>query len=174
MSSLRLLTYQLGSGNTTCYLHYFCECQNMNFSETGHPLMIVEFKCITFHSMHQLNMSYWISLFLSPDHTVPVLSTTLEIGTRLWSDSFFFSEKSSCGRVSYKICPVQHFTPHRGRWGNPHEYTGGRASRCPVESDFSESSSTWTFSCRFLSPPSLHRIHGRGHRPRRNTKNSAW
>lgn len=41
----------------------------------------------------------------------------------------------------------------------------------PVESDFSESSSTWIFFCHFLSPPSLHRIHGRGHRPRHSTRN---
>lgn len=107
------------------------------------------------------------------------------------------------GSVAARHCrpvTVQRVTPHRGRWGNRHEYTGGRASQfpgkrkkkkeeewwhwpyialplqkrvpsSPVELDFSGSSSTWTSFCHFLSRPSPRRIHGRGHRPHHNTKN---
>lgn len=103
----------------------------------------------------------------SPHHG-PSLARWEETGTRLRA-----SETSPCGCASSWISLVQLVTPHRGRWGNLREYRGGRASQFPVESDSSEFSSTWTSFCHFLSPPSLHRIHGQGHHPRHSTKNSS-
>lgn len=73
MYSLRLLTYQLGSEHTNCTNTTFVNIKIWIFFVNRAPLTIVEFKCITFHSIYHFNMTACILLFLSRP-TAPVLT----------------------------------------------------------------------------------------------------
>lgn len=92
---------------------------NLNIPPTGHPLIKVVYKCITFYQCIGFTQRFFL---WSPALVMWLWS--LETGTRLW-------EKHLCGYTAEEISPVQNITPHRGWSENPREYRDGRASQCP-------------------------------------------
>lgn len=166
----------------------------MDFWEQGTLLTIFEFKCITFHSIYQFNMTVGVFLFCSPRH-----SSSLDRNARRLEQDFAPRRVPVAALHSRSVlCNISHLTEDDGeiymntgvvelhnalknktmlKLMNRSTITSrwSASSKCgsssPVESGFSESSSTWTFFCHFSSPPSLHRIHGRGLHPRHSTAN---
>lgn len=165
----------------------------MDFWEQGTLLTIFEFKCITFHSIYQFNMTVGVFLFCSPHH-----SSSLDRDARRLEQDFAPRRVPVAALHSRSVlCNISHLTEDDGEiymntgvvelhnalknktmlklMKNRSTITSrwSASSKCgsssPVESGFSESSSTWTFFCHFSSPPSLHRIHGRGLHPRHST-----
>lgn len=197
MYSLRLLTYQLGSGNTTCGITTYVNIKIWIF--VNRALTIVESKCVTFQFIYQLIWQFEFSSWFS-SHFPDKSSSLGRNAWRLEQDFAPRQEPVAALHSRSVLCYFSHLTEDNGeiymntgvvelhnsleknikqsfklmnhlQHPSPIPAWSNCGPSSPVESNFFESSSTWTFFCHFLSPLSLRRIHGQGPRPRHSTKN---
>lgn len=112
MYSLRLLTYQLGSGNTTCGITtYVCNIKIWIF--VNRALTIVESKCVTFQFIYQLIWQFECSSWFS-SHSPDKSSSLGRNAWRLEQDFAPRQEPVAALHGRSVLCYFSHLTEDNG------------------------------------------------------------